>query len=465
VDRGTKRRLMLGFISNWVSKLANTVIQLVQVPIFLHFWNVSLYGEWMIVNSIPSYLAFSNIGFGSVAGNDMTMRTSAGDQQGALRIFQSCWWLISSICIGVGILLGPVLYFMPVAETLKIHAISATDAKWIVFYLGLSVLLGQLEQLMSAAYTCIGRYPYGSFIKSMISLTAFAAMIIPVVMGFGPRTTALVFAVANALGTILLGVLVRRDIPWIRYGWSEARFSEIRRMTGPAVAFMGFPIGNAFNLQGTLMAVQYALGPVDVVIFSTARTVSRVALQMVQMVNVTFWPELSLAYGAKNFELIRALHRRACQMALIIAAVVVSAMLSFGPWFLTHWTGGHVPPSRKLLSLLLLVVVLYSLWATSSTLAAAINQHQRLAAWYIVATGVTVVFTYFLARSHHGLYGAAASLLISELIMNVYVLPQSLRIAHDTFPAFLVSMVQIPPSLHPRSLLGRFNRPKPDMEP
>lgn len=465
MDSGTKRRLVLGFISNWVSKLANTIIQLVQVPVFLHFWNVTLYGEWMIVNSIPSYLAFSNIGFGSVAGNEMTMLTSAGDRPGALRIFQSCWWLIACICGSVGLLLGPILYFLPIADILKLREISALDTKWIVFYLGLSVLLGQLEQLMGAAYTCVGRYPYGSFIKSMLSLGAFAAMIVAVVLGYGPRDTALVFAVANAIGTIVLGILVRRDIPWIRYGWSEARFSEIRRMASPAIAFMGFPIGNALNLQGTLLAVQYALGPVEVVIFSTARTVSRVALQMVQMVNVTFWPELSLAYGAKNTALLRTLHRRACQMALIIAVFVVSAMMTFGPWFLTHWTGGHVPPSRRLLGILLLVVVFYALWSTSSTLAAAINQHQRLAAWYVTGTSITVVFTYLLARSRFGLYGAAASLLISELIMNSYVLPQSLRISEDTFPEFLASLAHFPPSLHPRALLGRFNRPKPEPEP
>src|SRR5579862_5551795 len=82
MDSATKRRLLLGFLSNWVSKLANTIIQLIQVPVFLHFWSVPLYGEWMIVNSIPSYLAFSNIGFGSVAGNEMTMLTSAGDREG-----------------------------------------------------------------------------------------------------------------------------------------------------------------------------------------------------------------------------------------------------------------------------------------------------------------------------------------------------------------------------------------------
>ena len=87
----------------------------------------------------------------------------------------------------------PLLYFLPVANLLNIHSISSSDTKWIIFYLGLSVLLGQFEQLMGAAYTCVARYAYGSFIKSMISLAAFAATMIPVVLGYGPRTAALVY--------------------------------------------------------------------------------------------------------------------------------------------------------------------------------------------------------------------------------------------------------------------------------
>jgi O-antigen/teichoic acid export membrane protein len=459
LDGRIKRRLALGFASNWVSKLASTITQLVQVPLFIHFWAASVYGNWLIVSAIPTYLTFSSIGFGNVASNEMTMLNSAGDREGALGVFQSCWWLISIICAAVGMLLVLVLYLVPAASLLNIHAISESDTKWIIVYLGLSVLLGQLEQLMSAAYTCVARYAFGSFLKSVISLAAFCASMVPIVLGYGPRTMALVYAVASALGTLTLCLFVRKDIPWIEFGWKHARFSEIRRLASPAFAFMGFPIGIALNLQGTLIAVGYALGPVDVAIFASARTVSRVALQMVQMVNATFWPELSLAYGAKDVALTRTLHRRACQLALVIAVFVVAGMMTVGPYFLHHWTGGHVPPSRPLLAILLLVVVLYSLWSTSSTLAAATNQHQRLAAWYIVATGVTVLFTYLLAV-RYGLYGAAASLIISEVIMNLYVLPASLRIAHDTFPEFMASMVHYPPSLRPGVLLARLRRGK-----
>ena len=463
MDVSTKRRLMLGFLTNWVGKLSSTIIQFVQIPVFLHFWSVPLYGEWMIVNSIPAYLSFSNAGFGSVAGNEMTMLVARGDRAAALRIFQSCWWLIALICTATILLLSGTLYYLPASRLLKLTTLGEADTKWIIFYIGVSVLLGQLEQLLQSAYRAIGRYPYGTFLKNMFSLFAFGCMIGAVILGAGARTTALVFAGVNVAITIFFCILVRRDIPWIEYGWQHASIAEIRKLARPAFAYMGFPLGNALSLQGSLLAVGYALGPTDVVIFSTARTVSRVALQMVQMVNNTFEPEMSIAFGAGNYELTRILLRRACQLALLVALVLVFVMLSFGPWFLVHWTGGHVPPSRPLLSILLVVVVLYSLWSTSGTLMTSTNQHQRLATYYILGTSVACILCYVLARAY-GLYGAAASLLINEIVMNLYVVPACLRIAHDTLPDFLASMFHYPPSLRPASLLARIRRSKPGFE-
>jgi O-antigen/teichoic acid export membrane protein len=465
MDSSTKRRLFFGFLSNWVAKLAATIVQLVQVPVFLHFWSVPLYGEWMIVTAVPSYLNISNFGFGNTAGNEMTMMSARGDREGALRVFQSCWWLITIICSACIVLLGLVLFFLPTARYLRLHAIGETDTKWIIFYLGCSVLLAQLEALLQSAYRCVGRYAYGSFIKSMFSLSAFGIMLIPVCLGGGARVTALVFAAANAFFTIVLCIMVRREIPWIRYGWSHASLAEIRRLAAPAFAFMAFPVGTAFNIQGTLMAVGYALGPTAVVVFGTARTVSRFALQIVQMVNNTFWPEMSSAFGTNDIPLTRVLHRRACQLALVIGVILVGSMLTLGPWFLTHWTGGRVPPSRGLLSILLLVVIANSLWSTSSTLLASVNKHQRLAAWYLFGTSVTVFLTYLLAK-YFGLYWAAASLLVSEIVMDLYVLPASLRLSQDTPAAFLASLLHYPQSLRPGALRARLRRaPIPGLNP
>ncbi len=457
MDPGTRRRLILGFVSNWISRLAGTIIQLIQVPVFLHYWSLPLYGDWLLVNAIPTYLGFSNIGFGSVAGNEMTMLMGRKDQAGALRVFQSCWWLIVIMCSGVVVIFVAAVYLLPIARWLHLNEMSQADAKWVIFLLGLSVLFGQLEQLIGAAYTCVGRYPYGTFVKSMIVLIAFAVMLVPVFLGYGVRATALALSVANAAGTLFFCILMRRNLPWVRFGWEHASLAEIKRLSAPAIAFMGFPIGNALNLQGTLLAVGHVLGSADVVVFATARTVSRVALQMVQMVNTTFWPELSASFGAGNLPLVRSLHRRSCQMALGIALLLIATMMTIGPWFLTHWTAHKVPPSPRLLFLLLVTVFLYSLWSTSSTLLTAVNQHKRLSVNYMVATGLTIVLTALMAK-RYGLLGAAGSLMLSELIMDVYVLPASLRLSQDTWSGFFGAMLDIPEAVRPRALLARLRK-------
>jgi O-antigen/teichoic acid export membrane protein len=463
MDGHTKRRLLLGFLVNWIGKIASSLIQFVQIPIFLHFWVTPLYGEWMIVSSIPSYLSFTNSGFGTVAGNEMTMMVARDDRDGALRVFQSCWWFIAIICVTSIVLLSGALYYLPAAKLLHLTHISETDTKWIIFYLGVSVLFGQLEQLVQSAYRSVGRYPYGAFLRTLFSLLAFISILVAVVLGCGARVAALVYAITNVVSTVIMCFLVRRDIPWLKYGWRHASFAEIRKLARPAIAFMGFPMGNALSLNGSLLAVGYALGPVAVVVFSVARTVSRVALQMVQMVNSTFEPEMSLAYGAGNYELVRTLLRRACQLALIVAVAVVLVMLTVGPWFLTHWTSGHVPPSRPLLTILLVVVVFYALWSTSAMLMTSTNQHQKLATYYIFGSSLTCIFCYIFAHAW-GLYGAAASLLISEIVMNFYVVPACLRIAHDTLPAFLASLLHYPHSLRPSMVIAHLRRSKPGFE-
>jgi O-antigen/teichoic acid export membrane protein len=159
---------------------------------------------------------------------------------------------------------------------------------------------------------------------------------------------------------------------------------------------------------------------------------------------------------------VRTLHRRACQIALFISLGVVVVVAIFGPTILHKWTLGKVPSSPGLIGLLLIVVVFYALWSTSSTLVAAINLHERLAMVYTFATGVTVVLTYFAAK-RYGLYGAAGSLLLSELIMDGYVLPSSLRISQDTWGGFLGALLHYPRSLRPAALVARLRRVRPEL--
>ena len=73
-----RQRLLAGFSATAVGPVITALVQIVSVPAFLSAWGPSIYGEGLIMTAVPTYLSITDIGFGSVAGNDMTMRVAPG---------------------------------------------------------------------------------------------------------------------------------------------------------------------------------------------------------------------------------------------------------------------------------------------------------------------------------------------------------------------------------------------------
>src|SRR5216684_7073450 len=121
---GTVRgRLIRGLGATALGSVVTAIVQIVSVPVFLHFWGVKLYGEWLILSAIPTYLMLSDMGFGSVAGNDMTMRVAAGDREGALETFQSTWVLITGTSLLVVFTVLGLIWFLPLTRWLNLSSI------------------------------------------------------------------------------------------------------------------------------------------------------------------------------------------------------------------------------------------------------------------------------------------------------------------------------------------------------
>ena len=316
--RGLKRRLIAGFGANTFSRLSTTLTQILSVPVFLTHWGTHLYGEWILLNAIPAYFGLSDVGFGSVAGNDMTMLAAAGNFDEALVVFQSVWVLttvISSLMASCFDRSGLVHSFRQMAADQRAQP---ADVRLIIFLLGLAVLLGMQETLFQAAFRCVGKYPLGTMAKSLVVLAAFLSTMLGVGLHLSPVPVALLYVPDNAVGVFALWILLRREVPWIRFGIRHAQWSVIRRLTGPALSFMGFPLVNALNLQGILVVIGYVMGPIAVVTFNTARTISRSAAQGMNLINNSIWPEMSTAFGIGDIDVARKLHRRACQISLLL---------------------------------------------------------------------------------------------------------------------------------------------------
>lgn len=453
MSQAVRSRLMKGFAAQGFAQIINLIIQLGSVPLFIHFWGRTLYGEWLILSTIPSYFALSDLGFANAAGTEMTLRVARGDREGTLKVFQSAWLLVTSVSLLVTVTMLGVAHWLPLERWLHISTLAHGEVVAVISILVFQVFFDLQTGLISTGYRCDGNFAPGTMIANIQRFVEFVVAAVALCCGAHLVALALSVMLTRLAGNTLSMLYVRFLSPWLTYGWRHADLPTLKQIMAPALTFMGFPIGHALSLQGMIMVVGIVFNPAAVVLFSTSRTLTRFVWQVLNAITNTIWVELSTAFGTNEIALARSLHRRACQAAMWLAVASSAALFVAGPLIFRLWTRGKVPFDPTLFGLLLLVVVANSFWSTSYVVLLAVNRHQRLAIVYVAATGLSLAIALLLTRLM-GLHGTALSLLVIDVFMSAYVVTRSLALVQDTLPAF-IRFVLIPPFLKPpRGLLA-----------
>ena len=80
--------------------------------------------------------------------------------------------------------------------------------------------------MMQSAYRSVDRNPFGSFLRSMFTLIAFVAMMVPVLLHHGPQLRGQgVCTGRRSSGIVIMGFMTKHAVPWISYGWKHASLS------------------------------------------------------------------------------------------------------------------------------------------------------------------------------------------------------------------------------------------------
>ena len=443
MSTSVRARVMRGVGAASMGPIGTMLIQVIAVPIYLHYWGARLYGEWLIISAVPIYLGLVDLGFGNVSGNDMTIRVAAGDRRGALKVYATTCLTTGALVSVVALTLSATLWFLPLNHWLNLSLIPArqTAAAMLLlsFYMLLSVVLGCLH----AGFKCSGQYPAGIFWWHTGRLAENASAALAVMAGAGPVTVAGVFAAVRLAGVIVARIVLRRRSPWVQCDLREAQFSTVRHLIRPAIAFQAFPAGEGIRGQGTIILVGSMLGPVAVVVFSTMRTLTRFAVQFTEVIKLAVWPEVSAAFGAKDYALARKLHSYSCQAALFLSTAAATALYFFGPLVYRMWIHDKVAMDTRTFHWLLVVIVVNSLWNASSIIAIGSNSHTVIASVYLAGSIGCLFVAWFLMR-YLGLAGAAIGLLTNDAITGWYVLRTSMRLVHDNFIGFGRSLISFP---------------------
>jgi O-antigen/teichoic acid export membrane protein len=438
---GAAGRIGRGLAANIGGMGVTIVIQLVSVPVFLAAWGVPTYGEWLVLSAVPTYVALSDLSFSSVAGNSMVMLVAQGKRTDAVILGRRLWAIVT-LMTGVVVLAAVAIALVFGGAFGSGAAIPASEARMVLVALFLQVAVGNQYGVLDAWYRAGVRYPLGITMRQLGRLLEFGALMGVVLLGARPGTAAIAFLAGSVAGFAVSFVVLRRAVPWSTFRPERPHFQTFRELLAPGVAFMAFPMGNALSLQGFTIVVGATLGTAAVVVFSTTRTITRIALQAMGSIGGAIWPELSRSVGSGRLDEARAILRRSVQLALAASLSLVLGLVLFGVAIIRWWTHGLVDPPVLLLFILLLVIVANSTWNTLCTVLVATNRHRRLAVVYLSGTIAAVLGAVPLS-SAFGLAGAAIALFAIDTAMVAYVFPVALRVVQDSPVQFLRALLDV----------------------
>jgi O-antigen/teichoic acid export membrane protein len=386
----------------------NIGMQLVSLPVFLHWWDLSQYGQWLMLSAMPAYLSMADVGMVSTAGNRMTMAMGRGDVAQANRVFHSATVFMALTC-GALALLSTVIVL-----GVGLPGVTSGVDRGALLCLCLGVLVSFGGGLADAVFRATHRYALGNTLGTLVRLGEWAGSIVGLWLGRDVFAVALGGLLWRIAGTVVMAVWSRRGAMGLRWGLRDAHAGEVRGMVRPAMAFMLFPISNAITFQGLTLLTGHLLGPAMVAVFNTYRTLARVAVQITATLSHALWAEFSRLFGQGGAPAMAGLYTRAARLGVAGSLAFSGLLYVIGPTLLSWWTHGAVPQRAELLAWLLLYAAACGAWHVPRVALMATNRHDGLAQGVVLISVLGFGLSWVLAQTWQ-VEGVAAGMTLAEL--------------------------------------------------
>lgn len=432
VKRGMKRilasRLMRGVAVGYYAQALQLLLQLVGVPILIGAWGTHDYGVWLILSAIPAYFAISDFGMNTAATNDMLANATRGDLDKVLRVYGSLRLMVLATCVTIFTLAALLLWvfgsrWLGFAE-MATGGRAVPTMLVLVAYSLLSILNGNFD----AGFRAADRYATGRMVAVTSVLVESLIIYSAIWLGAGLFRAAQLMLLTRLLSGVVAMVLLKRQVPWLakvswRWDWDE-----LRRLAEPAMASMAIPLANALVYNGSTIVIGAALNPAVVPVYSTARTLARVAMSvLVVTVSSASVQRFTVAHASQNQRIMDRLIllNLGIIMFLLVPAAVVDMVL--GRWVIGIWTHGQVHTPALVLNFLAASMACNGVWVALSNCIIAINRQSTIAYAYLVLAAAGCGVGYVMTKVM-GVGGMAAVSLLVDILLAAWTVRTAARL-------------------------------------
>ena len=426
--------------ANSLTMVTMLFFQLISVPVFLKFWGVERYGEWITLNTLTAYFQMTDVGLNTATGNSFTFHFVRNERERCNVLINNNIFFILVAFLVIFLLLLGLMANNFFTHLFHFKLILEKEINLGLILLFAQVFIGTLNNLLNTFYIANKNYARGIMIDNFIRISEYLTLIIGIV-----SNTPIIFILSIILLVKLFGLIIKyidSNKFWkLQFGFRYFNMEEFKAILMPAVSFFSFPVANSIIFQGITLLVNFMLGSVMVVMVNTTRTLVNFCKAITDIIHKSVWPELSLAFGLKDYSMMRNLHRRTILISLLIAILVSIVLFFFGSPIYLYWTKYKVVFMPGFFDLLLVSLVINVLWSSSNVLLQATNNHKMFSLIYLISSAGALVLAFVIIKLTNKVNLLPIAFITSDIVLLAYVFKEALNITNDTLFNFWICIL------------------------
>jgi O-antigen/teichoic acid export membrane protein len=332
---GPLQRILKNLAALVTGRMVSILQQIVVPPIFIHFYRLDGYGEWMVLSGAVAALGMLNFGVQTFMNQDLAIRFNRGETEGYHIRQSTALRLLGSVVAAAAVLLLG-FFFIPFDTMLKLD-ISRHAAQLTLYLLALQVLFTILFGYFGGIFMGVNLNHRSTHWNNAQALCSAVGLLIGVLLH--KPFPVLAGIQLSSLLLCIVGVLIdlRRTAPEVFPSLKYWDGTSIREILSGSGYFGMLEMSTFFVYQAPLLIMQRMIGPGAVAAFTLMRTIFSMCRQILSTFTQAMSAEITVLYGRRDWPSLTRLYNYSERFIFFLIALVNLSVLMLSPVLITVW--------------------------------------------------------------------------------------------------------------------------------
>lgn len=422
-------KLLLSIATSVLGKFIAIGVTLITIPVTLDYLGVELFGVWMVISSVISFMAFSDLGFGMGLQNALS-RSCGEDNKDIPKVYIANAYLLIMMASFIFVFIILLMFeLLPINSLFKGVKADAIDSSILV-----------LKYTLIAFFLCIPAYVIQrvltgiqkAYISNNIMMIAGCATLLSVIL-----------AVNLDLGLVGLAVLYIVT-PAFVFAIYTVWFFNVNPIYMPRVAFIKknymkeiastggwmviLQIIYTIKMNAPILLVSAVFGVIAVGEFSIAQKLTGLASTLISLALQPLWAVYGEAYYKNDKKWIITTLKKSTIIVISIGFISGVFLNYCGEYLVIYWLDDDIVPSQTLIACFAVWMIVSSVNVSFTMLMNGTGYFKLQSAITAIGVSTALVCVYFFSVGY-GLFSVILMMCIfSELLVMPFYFYQCIKV-------------------------------------